>query len=222
MRGKQLERLLTTEMQRNPSDLDLRGRALREAKLIPTGARGPHAPELSPSDAAAFLIGAVGARNATDAAAGVHVFGPLVPVGGPGESFREAKNFIDAVSTALADVSCAEEVLSIKLRLPFDLKRRRMVDVKDFPIAIIETQSIASNIIARSTYVPKFVAEKAVPRVGLNKFLDAGLDASIASIDHRVRVDGSLIITIAMALDPSFRSPELEDAAGDDASDREW
>lgn len=209
MRAKELERLLSAKLQRDPSDLDLRGRMLRAANLVESGPRGRHAPSISPAMCAAIVIGTAGARLATEAAEAALIFGRLVPIGGPPKSYCGAETFIDALADILGDSRTAGAIQHVSLRLPAKLKGRSPNDLRDFPIAIIEWTG-AKGETCRAMFTTKFVAQHFAPKHGLAEFQRQGLNACSVGVDEHVRIDGEFIESLAEGLDPLGGGRETE------------
>jgi hypothetical protein len=67
MRARSLELNLVNTEAVGAADIDGRNRALRALDLLPTGGRGPHAPNISPEHAAYMLLGLGSASVAADA-----------------------------------------------------------------------------------------------------------------------------------------------------------
>jgi hypothetical protein len=134
MRARELELLLGKFTPRSKSDLDIRMRKLREAKLLPTGGRGPHAPHIGPREAATMLIAICASRQAVDAAKAVGVFSSLSAEYNE-DAFHGALAFPDALTLALSNAKAAKEISYIEFHLPahFD----RPYTVGPFPFAVI-------------------------------------------------------------------------------------
>jgi hypothetical protein len=92
-------------------------RKLREARLLPTGGRGPHAPEIGPREAATVLIAICASRQAVDAADAVRAFASLRPKFND-EAFEGAGTLSDALAAALASPAAAKRVRRIQFSLP--------------------------------------------------------------------------------------------------------
>jgi hypothetical protein len=92
-------------------------RKLREARLLPTGGRGPHAPEIGPREAATVLIAVCASRQAVDAADAVRVFASLRPKFND-DAFEGAGTLSDALSAAVASPAAAKRVDHILFSLP--------------------------------------------------------------------------------------------------------
>ncbi|WP_341991848.1 hypothetical protein [Azorhizobium sp. AG788] len=90
MHARELELLLPSLSGRTSADLDLRFRELRKLRMLPTGGRGRHAPEIGAEHVATILIAVAGASKAIDAAYAVTRFAGLGEVGSAGETFAEA------------------------------------------------------------------------------------------------------------------------------------
>ena len=80
MKAADLERLVTALQEgRVQTDAEQRMRELRKLGFIPTGGRGPNAPEIGPEHCATFVIAVGGATKASEAGRAVLNFAPLVP-----------------------------------------------------------------------------------------------------------------------------------------------
>ena len=112
MNSREYEKLLADSFPLPPGDLDIRGRKLRAAELVPA-VRGRYAPELSPSQKAVWLIATAGSRYAVNAAEYAAEFMALKPVGGEKASFAGAKSFHDAITAILSSHECAKSVFRI-------------------------------------------------------------------------------------------------------------
>jgi hypothetical protein len=117
MRARELELLLGEWTPRSKSDLDIRMRKLREARLLPIGGRGPYAPEVGPREAATVLIAICASRQAVDAADAVRVFASLRPKFND-EAFEGAGTLSEALAAALASPAAAKRVAHILFSLP--------------------------------------------------------------------------------------------------------
>jgi hypothetical protein len=86
MQSRILEQFLAARMSRTASSLDQIGRALRNADMLPSGARGLGAPHLETKHVANFLIAAALCRTVSEAPQIVKQYGALVArVGHPVE-----------------------------------------------------------------------------------------------------------------------------------------
>jgi hypothetical protein len=126
--SKQVERLVSKLGPRSAPDLHLRFQLLRDAGLLPTGGRGPHAPDLNDTEISLSLLAAGGSRKAVDVVQAVKAFAGLVPVHGTDASFARAPTLLDALTAAVATRAAARSVERIMLwQVPFegaDLQRR--------------------------------------------------------------------------------------------------
>ncbi|WP_029004761.1 hypothetical protein [Azorhizobium doebereinerae] len=109
MHARHFEMLLQTLSGRTASDLDLRFRELRKMRMLPTGGRGRHAPDIDAEQASTILIGVAGASRASEAARAVLDFAPLREIGPAGDTFGEA------LATLLGDVDLAGAVNCVRL-----------------------------------------------------------------------------------------------------------
>jgi hypothetical protein len=114
MRAKDLERLLAKRTGKSGAFVDLCGRRLRQAGLIPLGGRGPYAPVINARHAAALLIAASAETTAEDAADTVNAFERLVHAP-TSDSFIEAPTFGEALQRSLADDRIAAVITEIRL-----------------------------------------------------------------------------------------------------------
>jgi hypothetical protein len=133
MRARELELLLGELTPRSKSDLDIRMRKLRKAKLLPTGGRGPNAPHIGPREAATMLIALCCSRQAVDAADGVLVFASLLPKF-IDEAFEGASTFAEALTAALARPAAAKRITRIVFSLPGKLDPEFS---RGFPLCVI-------------------------------------------------------------------------------------
>jgi hypothetical protein len=140
MRARQLEQLIAHRCGRSETDLDMRGRKLREAMYVPSGGRGPHAPEIDARMAATILISAFGADQAIDAVEGVMTFAPMAAVT---EQFIGAHTFGEAIETALSSPDLALTVSKVEFIRYF----------KGFIAGVIEWGSAGQS--NRSIYLPE-------------------------------------------------------------------
>lgn len=109
MRARDLELLLPTLSGHTAADLDLRFRELRKMRMLPTGGRGRHAPDITAEHVATILIAVAGSTKAIEAARAVLDFAPLREVEGGGETFAEA------LTTILNDEDLAGVVGAVRL-----------------------------------------------------------------------------------------------------------
>jgi hypothetical protein len=80
MKAADLERLIASVSKgRVRTDAAQRMRVLRNLGLIPSGGRGPNAPEIGPEHCASFVIAVGGATVASEAGRAVLNFAPLIP-----------------------------------------------------------------------------------------------------------------------------------------------
>jgi hypothetical protein len=133
MRARELELLLGELTPRSKSDLDIRMRKLREAKLLPTGGRGPNAPHIGPREAATMLIAICCSRQAVDAAQAVPVFASLLPKFSD-EAFEGASSFGEALTGALSSPEAARRIDHILFSLPGKLDAKFSMA---FPFCVI-------------------------------------------------------------------------------------
>jgi hypothetical protein len=133
MRARELELLLGELTPRSKSDLDIRMRKLREAKLLPTGGRGPNAPHISPREAATMLIAICCSRQAVDAADAVSVFASLLAKW-TDEAFEGAGTFAEALTVALARPEAARRIDHVLFSLPGKLDAKFSMG---FPFCVI-------------------------------------------------------------------------------------
>jgi hypothetical protein len=133
MRARELELLLSELSPRSKSDLDIRMRKLREAKLLPTGGRGPNAPHIGPRDAATMLIAICCSRQAVDAAQALPVFASLLPKF-TDEAFEGASSFGEALTAALSNPEAARRIDHILFSLPGKLDPKFSMG---FPFCVI-------------------------------------------------------------------------------------
>src|SRR5258707_14088178 len=83
MRARSLELNLVNTEAVGAADIDGRNRALRALDLLPTGGGGPHAPNISPQNAASMFLGFGGASVVADAGRGGEGFGLVVNIPPP-------------------------------------------------------------------------------------------------------------------------------------------
>lgn len=145
MRARQLELMLADRCGRTETDLDVRGRKLREAQYVPSGGRGPHAPQIDPRAAAAIVVAAFSADQAIDAVSGVEEFFPMQPANG---SFRDCATFGDSMESVLANIGDGAKVKRVEFVRYF----------KGFVAAAIEWETSDGRSM-RSVYLPADQAE---------------------------------------------------------------
>ena len=114
MTGKELERLLGSLTALTATDLDLRTRKLRGARMVPVGGRGPHAPDYQAEHVATFLICIGGTESPSDAANAVLAYAPLRYVGVQFGGFLAEDTLADAITRCLADPRLAATVQAIR------------------------------------------------------------------------------------------------------------
>jgi hypothetical protein len=118
MRARELEVLLEGLTPRSASDLATRTQKLRDAKMLPVGGRGLHAPDIEAHHAATILIACAGCRNSVDSAIAARAYSNLVPFRGPKKSFAAAETFGQALAIVLGNMELAMRVLMVELVLP--------------------------------------------------------------------------------------------------------
>jgi hypothetical protein len=112
MQGKALERLLSAQSTRSAAELDHIGRALREAGLLPSGARGPHAPDFNVDHVAVFLIAAAATPTIAEAVTTAKTYAALKPTKA---AFAKAPTFADALAATLTDIHNARGVAAVEI-----------------------------------------------------------------------------------------------------------
>jgi hypothetical protein len=109
MRARTLELALITTGAVGAADIDGRNRELRKVDLLPTGGRGPHAPQIDQRHAAVMLIGlgsaSVAAQAGIIAPQYARLIDPLNPSGG---------TLLDALAAMLSDPELACSVDEIR------------------------------------------------------------------------------------------------------------
>ena len=105
MRARELELMLTKWTSRSQTDLDMRGRKLRAANLVPTGGRALNAPGVDASITATILTSALSPFQAIDAVKGVKLYAPMVPLN---KSLGDAPTFHKAIEMVLSDPELAK------------------------------------------------------------------------------------------------------------------
>lgn len=197
MRARQLELTLAGLTPRSKADLDLRHRQLRAEGLLPTGGRGPNAPDIDARGAAIFLIACGASRVASDAAQGARRFGAAVPWGRGGH-FADAPTFWNAMEAILQDGETLASVHHVEMRLPSGAD---WSNYKDETALIVWTEDGA---LRQTTYVNK-AAMKNLPPDPIDQGKSFMIDATI--------MGGGLLAEVALAI------AEDEEPAGY-ASDR--
>jgi hypothetical protein len=129
MTGKELERLLSTHTPRSAAELDGIGRALRDAGLVPSGARGPHAPDFNADHVAAFLIAAAATPIIAEAATTAKTYAALKSLRTP---FAKAKTFGEALAAALIDIHNARDVDAVELNRTWPCASIRIKNGREF------------------------------------------------------------------------------------------
>lgn len=118
MRTSELMRLLEKYTPRTPADLDIRGRELRSARLIPSGPRGRHAPHLDAAAVANVLVAVAASSNASQCVTAATEFLNLELIGSPAEGFGSQIRLNDALVAALSESNLAAKVDEIRLIHP--------------------------------------------------------------------------------------------------------
>jgi hypothetical protein len=107
MNSRRFENLVSVLCSRTSADMDARGRALRDQRLLPIGGRGRHAPDLNVAHVATWIIATCGTHMPSRAAKIVGAFRSLVPVTGTPRAFRNEESFGDAIEAAISSVEAA-------------------------------------------------------------------------------------------------------------------
>lgn len=116
MNNKQFERAICGLSNFRPFALDERTRALRTAGLLPYGARGPHAPQISPDSAAKVLI-SLASEDAKNAPELVLKFWSMVEKDG---NFLSC-SFGETLADILTDLSWKCDVSQVSLCRTFPM-----------------------------------------------------------------------------------------------------
>lgn len=129
MNSKDLERFLAKRTTWREGDVDQRTRLLRAARMVPTGARGTNAPDISAEHAATVLLSLAVSDRAADAVAAVLTYAPLQPAsGGRFDGFAGKETFADALTDILEDHETRYRIAEV-------------VICKSWPMARISTRS---------------------------------------------------------------------------------
>jgi hypothetical protein len=106
MRARGLELNLVSMGAVGAADIDGRNRSLRELNLLPTGGRGPHAPQITPEHSGYMLLGLASAV-ASDAGEAAKRYAAFVePKGG---------KLIDRLTQLLSDPDRANQIDEVRL-----------------------------------------------------------------------------------------------------------
>lgn len=151
MRARELEVLLATLTPRSGSDLATRTQKLRDAKMLPVGGRGPHAPNISARHAANILMACAGCRNSVDSAEAVRAYSNLIPLSDAKNSFAAAETFGNALAIALGSMRLAARVLKVEFVLPVKEGGSLLTGARER--AAIEWKSTTRGKILRTDYV---------------------------------------------------------------------
>jgi hypothetical protein len=210
LRARELELLLGELTPRSSSDLDIRMRKLREAKLLPTGGRGPNAPHIGPREAATMLIALSCSRQAVDAAAGVPVFASLLPKF-TDEAFEDATTFAEALTAALARPAAAKRITRIVFSLPGKLDPEFSMG---FPFCVISCGPHHYYYVTTEWfYDDAFDAPK--QRKSSRKEIRAASNRSAtrrgAMVQDETTISGALIVELATRL--AVKAASKEDGA---------
>jgi hypothetical protein len=91
---------------------------MRKLNLLPSGGRGPHAPDIEVKHAALIVLACAASRNASDAGPAASRVAALVPW--QGKPFELMSTLGDAVAAALADPNTAAKIARIEIFHPQD------------------------------------------------------------------------------------------------------
>lgn len=133
MNSKDYERFLASRTPFSVGEIDQRTRLLRAARMVPTGARGTNAPDISAEHAATVVISLAASDRVADAVQAVLAYAPLKPASdGQFEGFA-GETFADALTAILEDYEARYRITEV-------------VVCRSWPMARISTRAAEGEI----------------------------------------------------------------------------
>jgi hypothetical protein len=111
MRARSLELFLVGHGAAGAADIDGRNRQLRELELLPTGGRGPHAPDISAKHAAYMLLGLGSSSVAAEAGNTAKRYAAFVNHHDP----KSDTTLLERLTELLSDPERANEVEEVRV-----------------------------------------------------------------------------------------------------------